>query len=349
VHPPFRTRWSVRTSLVEFPPVVAYGRVFYAQQHGSLIARDAATGVIVWAREFHHCSAASPVVVAGVIYHAFMGPRCNKDRNARGMIVAVDAMTGKTLWTVTTPIVESSLVHVNGLLYYGAWDSRVYALSTVTHRVAWSRRVDSAITDSVAYHAGRVFIGTDRGGFYGLNAANGRVVWQTSSFSRFGAREYFYATPTVAYGRVYAANTDGYVYSFGERDGRLIWAKHVGSYVYSAPAVFQRRIYVGTFSGQLVALDAATGDILWHFNASSAIAGAPSIVDGVIYFSTLPGEHRGAQRPIKAGPARSYGVDLATHRAIWQSSTGRYSPVVADATSIYFVGAYRLSALEPGP
>jgi outer membrane protein assembly factor BamB len=259
------------------------------------------------------------------------------------MIVAVDAMTGKTLWTVTTPIVESSLAYVNGLLYYGAWNRRVYALRVSTHKVAWSRLVDSSVTDSVAYHAGRVFIGTDRGGFYALNARNGRVAWS----SQPGGREYFYATPTVAYGRVYAANTNGNVYAFAEKNGALRWSTHVGSYVYSAPAVYRHRVYVGTFSGQLVAVDAISGMVRWRYAAASAIAGAPSIVDGVIYFSTLPGAHPGAQRPIKAGPARSYGVDLRTHKAVWYTATGRYSPVVADSSSIYFVGAYRLSALEP--
>ena len=94
-------------------------------------------------------------------------------------------------------------------------------------------------------------------------------------------------------------------------------------------------------------LDAASGDVRWTFNAPSAIAGAPTIVDGVVYFSTLPGAHKGAQRPIKAGPGRSYGVDVRTRRVVWQSSSGRYAPVVADQTTIYFEGAFQLSALEP--
>ena len=65
-----------------------------------------------------------------------------------------------------------------------------------------------------------------------------RVRWSASSFSRFGQREYFYATPTVAYGRVYIGNTDGTLYAFGARTGHLLWAQHAGTYVYSAAAVW---------------------------------------------------------------------------------------------------------------
>jgi outer membrane protein assembly factor BamB len=47
----------------------------------------------------------------------------------------------------------------------------------------------------------------------------------------------FYATPAVAYGRVYMGNTDHRVYSFAQRSGELAWATETGAYVYSSTAV----------------------------------------------------------------------------------------------------------------
>jgi outer membrane protein assembly factor BamB len=286
-------------------------------------------------------------VANGVVYHAFMGADCPRSPSARGLIVAMDARTGKVLWKQDTPVVESSLVVVDGTLYYGAWDAHVYAMDARTHRIKWSRAVDSSVTDSAAYHQGTVFIGTDHGGFYALDARTGAVRWQNSSFAKFGSREYFYATPSVAYGRVYASNTDGYVYSFGEKTGKLRWARHVGSYVYSGVAIQNRTLYVGSYSGELVVLDAATGDVKWRFAAPAAVHGTPSIIDGVVYFATLSGYHPGAARTIKNGPGITLGVDIKTHRQVFRGAEGRYVAMIADEHRLYWVGRKHLTALEP--
>ena len=59
------------------------------------------------------------------------------------------------------------------------------------------------------------------------------------------AREFFYATPTVAHGRVYIGNTDGTMYVFGAKTGRLLWARPLGTYIYGAAAVYKRKVFVG--------------------------------------------------------------------------------------------------------
>ena len=99
------------------------------------------------------------------------------------------------------------------------------------------------------------------------NAWTGELRWRASSFSRFGRREYFYATPTVAYGRVYIGNTDGTLYAFGAKSGNLLWARNAGTYVYSAAAVWRQRVYIGTYDGYFRAFDAATGDPVWSWTA----------------------------------------------------------------------------------
>ena len=85
-----------------------------------------------------------------------------------------------------------------------------------------------------------MFAGTDDGHVLALDALTGKLLWQTASFSRFGRRELFYATPAVTYGRVYIGNADGTLYAFGAKSGRLLWARRAGTYVYSAAAVWNR-------------------------------------------------------------------------------------------------------------
>ena len=347
LRPPFKTLWEHDTSLIEFPPVAANGKVFVAEARGHFYAADGATGDIVWEKQFKRCSAGSPAYADGVVYHAYMGPACRRRPGAKGLVVAMDSETGKIKWRANTEVIESSLLYVKGSLYFGGWDGKIVSLNAKTGKQQWSYGVDSGVTSSVAYHEGTLFVGSDAGSFYALDASSGRLRWKSGSFSKFGKREYFYATPAVAYGRVYAPNTDGYVYSFGEKSGKLRWARRVGTYVYSAPAIWKKTVYVGTYDGFLVAMDAATGDVKWKYSAPAAVHGAATVVDGVVYFSTLKGKHTGSARKVKNGPGRTFGLDAVTGKAIWRRDEGRYTPIIADGQRVYFTGFGHLYGLEP--
>ena len=148
------------------------------------------------------------------------------------------------------------------LVYVGAWDHRSTRSALGTGKVVWSTETDGEVNGSAAYRERTVYVGNNSGTRVPRSTrATGAVRWRARSFSHFRTgREYFYATPTVAYGRVFASNTDGTVYAFGATTGHLLWARHVGTYVYTAPAVWDRKVYVGTYDGKFLALDAATGD-----------------------------------------------------------------------------------------
>jgi outer membrane protein assembly factor BamB len=340
--PPFRQIWRVNTpDVVEFPPTVAYGRVYFSSFRGHFYALDAATGRAVWTKRIGHCSPASPMLAHHVVYQSFSVPLpCVRHApDARGFVVAWDAATGRELWRFDAAAVETSPLLVGKLLYFGSWDGTFYALNARTGKVRWTFHASASITSSPAYDSGTVFAGTDDGHVIALNAFMGKLRWQAASFSRFGRREYFYATPTLAYGRVYIGNADGTVYAFGARSGRLLWARRAGTYVYTAAATWRQRIYVGTWDGYFSAFDAATGDLLWRHEAEGGISGAPTVMAGLVYYSTFGKFTNTHQRRVKNGPYRTYALDARTGRPVWQFPDGQYSPVVADADRVYLVGS----------
>jgi outer membrane protein assembly factor BamB len=347
LRPPFTTLWERDTSLIEFPPIAANGKVYVAEARGHFYGADGKTGKIVWQHQFKRCSAGSPAYADGVVYHAYMGPRCKRVAGAKGLVVAMDSETGAIKWRSNTEVIESSLLYVKGVLYFGGWDGKIVSLDAKTGKQRWSFSADSGITSSVAYNGGTLFVGSDGGSFYAIDASSGKLRWKSGSYSKFGKREYFYATPAVAYGRVYAPNTDGYVYSFGEKSGKLRWARRVGTYVYSAPAIWKKTVYVGTYDGFLVAMDAATGEEKWKYSAPAAVHGAATVVDGVVYFSTLKGKHSGSARRVKDGPGRTFGLDATSGKVIWRRDEGRYTPIIADGQRVYFTGFGHLYGLEP--
>jgi outer membrane protein assembly factor BamB len=344
LRPPFRKAWRFRAAhYLEFPPAVAYGRLYVPNQRGRFFAVNASTGKIIWQKRFRRCIAASPVVKDGVVYQALMHrlPCPKWARSSPGYLVAMDARTGKELWTFRAGVIESSPVLVGGRLYFGSWDHHLYCVRARDGKLLWRYRAGAELNSAPAYAGGTIYIGSDAGRLYAIDARTGRRRWNNSGYSS----QYFYATPTVAYGRVYIGNTDGAVYAFGAGSGRLLWARRVGTYVYTAAAVWKRRVLVGTYDGHVLALDAATGDVRWRVSAPAAVHGAPTVLDGLVYFASCGtcGSH--GSRYAKRGPFETFALDARTGRRVWSFPDGRYSPIVADAKRVYLVGSTSVYAL----
>ena len=210
--------------------------------------------------------------------------------------------TGRERWRFKSAPIESSPLLRGGRLYFGSWDHNVYALDANTGRRIWSFQADNEVNTSAAYWRRTIYIASDGGTLYALNARTGKLRWSAQSNSSFGSREFFYATPTVAYGRVYIGNTDGTMYVFGAKSGKLLWARPLGPYIYGAAAVWNRRVFVGTYDGKFYALDAATGDTVWQIEAPAAVHAAPTVMSGLVYYATCSSCGSEAQRSVKAGP-----------------------------------------------
>ena len=347
LRPPFRQLWTVFAdeSFIEFPPVIGYGHLYVGTNHGRVLSIDADTGRVAWRRGFGRCIAASPALGGGVVYVALMGPvPCSgADRTESGVLVALNARTGKLLWSFRAGVIESSPLIARGLVYFGSWDHAIYAVDVRTHRARWVFRTGGEVKGGVALAGRTVYAGSYDGRVYALDARSGRLRWSVGSQSGLLGRGRFYATPTVAYGRVYVGATDGVVYAFGARSGRLLWARRTGSYVYAAAAVWRGGVYVGSYDRRFYKLDAATGAVRWSFDAGHAISGAPTVLDGLVYFSTCgmcTPEHDPRAR-------RTFALDTRTGHLVWTFPDGEYSPLVADSKRAYLTGITNVYALAP--
>jgi outer membrane protein assembly factor BamB len=349
--PPYRRLWKIDAhDTLEFPPTVGYGKVYLAQQKGLFFALDAKTGKVDWRKSLGRCAASSPTIGKGVVYQSYMHPvACLQDQaGANGFVVAWDADTGRERWRFKTAPIESSPLLHGGRLYVGSWDHNVYAIDADTGRKVWSFQADDQVNTSAAFWRGRIFIASDAGTLYALSARTGRMLWSAQSQSKFGAREFWYATPTVAYGRVYIGNTDGTMYVYGAKTGNLLWARPLGTYIYGAAAVYGRRVFVGTYDGSFYALDAATGDTIWCVAAHGAVHAAPTVIDGLVYYAVCSSCGAAAARSVARGPDATYAVRARDGRTVWRFTDGKYAnPVVADDDRIYITGQSHQYALAP--
>ena len=342
--PPFRRLWMFRAlNQVEFPPAIAYGRLYFANTAGRVVALDAETGEPVWTRHLHRGTAASPAIADGVLYQPLMNAKREPRESAPGFMVALDAETGKILWRFRAGVMESSPLYVNGILYFGTFDNRLYALDTRTRKVRWSYRTGDNVKGGPAYSKGTIFFGSYDGNAYAVNARTGRLRWRSGAQGGLGGAGNFYTTAAVAYGRVFLGNTDGKVYAYGARTGNLLWSRSTGGYVYSSPSVWNQTVFAGSYDGRFYAFDAATGDTRWSFNAGGPISGSSTVMSGLVYFSRLRahGVSKGLVRP-----GKTFAVNARSGKLVWTFPDGKYTPIVADEERVYMTGYTRIYGLR---
>src|SRR5262249_54000333 len=154
-----------------------------------------------------------------------------------------------------------------------------------------------------------------------------------------GASGQFYSTPAVAYGRVYAGNTDGRVYSYDSGNGALAWSYSTGGYVYSSPVVATTRhthatVYIGSFDGNVYALNAKDGSLRWSRSAGGQVVGSLAAVGDIVYVSEFT--HK-----------TTTGFMMRSGRTVWRYPKGTYTPVISDGHDLYLTGYSSITALKP--
>lgn len=338
VRPPYRTLWALNAgSLIEFPPVIAYGRLYLGTNGGRFMSVTPGSGRIVWSRGFGRCIAAAAAASDGTVYVPMMGRRpCRSDTS--GYLVALRAESGHEVWRFRAGPIESSPLVSDGIVYVGSWDHRVYAVDAGSGRVRWMFSTGDKVKGGASLGYGAVYIGSYDGRLYSLDVRNGRLRWSADA----GAA--IYATPSIAGGRVFVGTLGGTISAFDARTGNVVWSTRTGGYVYSSAAVWRGVVYVGSYDHGLYALDAATGRVRWRFAAPGPISGTPTVVAGLVYAATCAICIAGQSQ---LGIQRTYALDARTGRVVWTVPRGDYTPVVADSSRAYLVGYQRLFGLEP--
>lgn len=339
LRPPFWRVWTLGGKiLLEFPPVMAEGRLFLLKNNGAVYAIDKKTGKVRWKRKLGELAAASPAYGNGRIFV----PLLSRGKNLPGAMYALDAKSGKILWRRLLPSrSESSPVFDNDRVYFGSENGTVYALRAGDGAVRWTYKASGAVKSGLALADGKLYFGDYSGRVQAIRQADGGQVWRTGTGSgAFGLRSgRFYSTPAVAYGRVYVGSTDGRMYSFASSNGKLAWAKSTGGYVYSSPAVaqvpgFSPTVYFGSYDGKFYAVDARSGKVRWSYRDGGKISGGATVVGDIVYFSNI-------------GKKDTTGLGARTGRKVFHIGRGSFNPVISDGRTIYLTGYSSLYALRP--
>ncbi len=152
---------------------------------------------------------------------------------------------------------------------------------------------------------GRLYVGSQNGTVYSLDAASGCIAW--TFVAQGGVR----ASISIGRHGAYFSDQKGFVYAVNPATGEEIWRRKVEDHplvrLTGSPALYQDRLYVPTssyeeggkppgyacctFRGSIVALDAKSGEVIWK---SYTIAEEPRLLRAYADGTELRGPSGGA-------------------------------------------------------
>jgi parallel beta-helix repeat protein len=229
-------------------------------------------------------------------------------------VYCLNASTGAYVWSYTTGgNVFSSPAVVDGKVYVGSYDHKVYCLDALNGALIWSYTTGGDVWSCPSVAYGKVYVGSADDKVYCLDALTGAVAWS------FTTGNYVGSSPAVVDGKIYVGSYDHKVYCLDALTGVRIWSYTTGNYVASSPAVVDGKVYVGSADNKTYCLNAATGALIWSYTTGDAVLSSPAVVDGKVYVGSY--DHK------------VYCLNALTGAFIWSYTTGLWvdsSPAVAD-------------------
>ncbi|MFT5140275.1 MAG: outer membrane protein assembly factor BamB [Lysobacterales bacterium] len=212
-----------------------------------------------------------PVIADGSIYAA----------DYKGLLVSVDAATGRKRWELKTELPFSGGPGVQGSsLYVGTENGTVHSFDTSSGATKWVAEVSSEILAAPKEEDGVVVVRSIDGRIFGLDKNTGQRIWiydhSVPLLTLRGNSE-----PLVRAGVVYIGYDGGEVVALRLQDGSLMWEQAVistegrselerladidGQLVYVASDLL-----VSSYKTRLASLAADSGRLLWFKEIASA-------------------------------------------------------------------------------
>jgi glucose dehydrogenase len=147
----------------------------------------------------------------------------------------------------------------------------------------WKQFTAWLVKSSPAVENGVVYFGSYSGRFYAVDAVSGKLKWkfQTEGEKRLEGKhlngsepaaetmpdpfDFYLSSPVLWGGAVYFGSGDGNVYALDVATGTLKWKFHTGDVVHASPAISDGTLFIGSWDSYFYALDAASGKEKWRF------------------------------------------------------------------------------------
>jgi outer membrane protein assembly factor BamB len=247
-------------------PVVANG-VLYAgatssvslNQYGSpeinwinIYAFNAQSGTQIWDYQSLFSSTTALAVADGRVYFGAQADfyYVEGNVNATEGVNALDAATGKLLWSTPCPIFYSTLITDNGKVFINSGDS-VLALDGATGRILWNYTTNAIIVSAPTVTDGVLCVSSNDNTLYALNSVDGNKLWSIKTDNGF-------SSCVAVNGVVYVDSGDGKLNAYAVSTGNNLWSQRVSPPEFTwvnrssctTPAIYSGVLYFTGWSEQ---------------------------------------------------------------------------------------------------
>ncbi|WP_161596596.1 outer membrane protein assembly factor BamB family protein [Salinigranum halophilum] len=230
-------------------------------------------------------------------------------------------------WTYETgDLIQKSPVIVSDTVYVGSDDGFVYALDAETGEKKWGFQANARVRSSPAVVDGTVYVGVSEY-MYALSADDGSKLW------RFETDGEVYSSPTVVDDTIYFGSDDSRIYAVS-KEGIENWTVETEGNVRQSPAVADESLYIGS-GNDLYALGLNGGAERWQVRLEN------ESVRGMFY---VKGRYQSSpvvrNETVYAQGSNLYALSTENGDQNWHSNKSKHSvpPVVTDNT-IYTIGS----------
>jgi outer membrane protein assembly factor BamB len=256
---------------------LAGNAVYAGTQHGRVVAYSLPQGQPLWSTALGGLIRFGPSAGGQQVF-------VNTITTTESIVSALDAATGMVQWSRTFTNGSAQPVFDQGKLYVAA--DAILALDPKSGQTLWRSDPFDAL-GSLAVYGGVVYAGSNSGPavtFVALDAETGRSIWQAHDPVRFR-----YSRPAYdpAAGIILAGASDGQLFAYEARTGKLRWSFSTDGALETDPQVQDGVVYVTTQSGTLYAIEVATGRLLTNFTPGTPVFtfAAPLVVPGHVFAS----------------------------------------------------------------
>ncbi len=178
--------------------------------------------------------------------------------------------------------------------------------------VAWRTETGGPVRSSPVVTGGVVYVGSNDGHLYALDAARGAVRW------RYDAGSPVSSTPAVAGNTIVFSATDGSVQAVSlagrrlwrtptGRDAKLPWGYESGDVWTSSPVIVGQSVLVGSGDGGLYRLSLASGKVEWRAATGGRVRSSPAVARNLAVVGSYDGQ--------------LYAFDVASGKERWRFAT----------------------------
>lgn len=249
-------------------PIVGDGVVFALDTESQLSAYNLQDGDAIWDADLEPENDDEGHIGGGIAYErgrVFVA-------TGFGVVFAIDAKTGETLWqeNIHIPMRVAPTVR-GGRVFVVTVDNNLIVLDARDGKTLWTHagsQETAALLGgaSPAVDNGIVVVAYSSGELYALRVDTGRVLWQDNLVSirrtdAIAALAQIRGRPIIDRGRVIAISNAGVMAAIDLRTGRRVWAREIGGT--ESPWVAGDYIFTITNENELIAVSRDDGKVLW--------------------------------------------------------------------------------------